>query len=171
VLVARRPVRRYRASMSVDRAGSRQFKVAVEGRPQGGIVVVVPFDPADAWGVRDLYHVHGTVGGQRFRAALVGDDGTWSVRLGPAWCRAPGFGPGDVVDVVVALEGPQSTTLGADAAAAFEAEPAAARFFDSLPSFYRKNQARWIESAKRPETRAKRIAETIELAKLGKRER
>ena len=49
--------------------------------------------------------------------------------------------------------------------------PAAARFFDSLPSFYRNNHARWIESAKRPDTRAKRIAEVVDLCARGKRER
>ena len=61
--------------------------------------------------------------------------------------------------------------MGADVAAAFAADPPAARFFDSLPSFYRNNHARWIESAKRPETRAKRIAEVVDLSRLGKRER
>ena len=71
----------------------------------------------------------------------------------------------------MAPEGPQSTSLGADAADAFRAEPAAARFFDSLPSFYRNNYARWIESARRPETRAKRIAETVDLCRRGLRER
>ena len=68
-------------------------------------------------------------------------------------------------------EGPHSTTMGADVAAAFAEDPPAARFFDSLPSFYRDNHARWIESAKRPETRAKRITEVVDLSRLGKRER
>jgi len=40
-----------------------------------------------------------------------------------------------------------------------------------MPSFYRNNQARWIASAKRPETRARRIAEVVDLAKRGQRER
>ena len=85
--------------------------------------------------------------------------------------RAPGFEAGDEVEVVLGPEGSQSTTLGADVAAAFAAEPGAARFFDSLPSFYRNNYTRWLESAKRPETRAKRITELVDLAKRGKRER
>ena len=44
-------------------------------------------------------------------------------------------------------------------------------FFESLPTFYRKNFMRWIDSAKRPETRAKHIAEVIETLKAHKRER
>ena len=157
--------------MNGDRAWAPQFRVAVEGRPRGGISVAIPFDPSLAWGDRDQYHVHGTVGGQPFRGPLTRIAGTWSLQLGPAWCRAPGFGPGDEVEVVLGPEGSQSTTLGADVAAAFATEPAAARFFDSLPSFYRKNYARWIEGAKRPETRAKRIVEMVDLTKRGKRER
>ncbi len=133
--------------------------------------MAIPFDPVVAWGERDQYHVHGTVGGQRFRGALTSTGGAWSLQLGPAWCRSPGFQPGDEVDVVMAPEGPQSTTSGADVAAAFAIEPVAARFFDSLPSFYRKNFVRWIDAAKRPETRAKRIAETVDLARRGRRER
>jgi hypothetical protein len=154
-----------------DQPGLRRFRAAAMGRPHGGHSIEIPFDPAVAWGARDQYHVQGTVGGNRFRGPLVSAEGAWSLQLGPAWCRVPGFQPGDEVEVVMGPEGPQSTTLGADVAAAFAAEPAAARFFDSLPSFYRNNYARWIEGAKRPETRAKRIAETIDLAKREKRER
>jgi hypothetical protein len=157
--------------MTADHAWQRRFRVTAVGRPGGGLSVAIPFDPALAWGERDQYHVHGTVGGQPFRGPLSEIEGAWFLRLGPSWCRAPGFRPGDEVDVVIGPEGSRSTTLGADVAAAFAAEPAAARFFDSLPSFYRNNYARWIEGAKRPETRAKRIADTVELARQGRRER
>ena len=58
-----------------------------------------------------------------------------------------------------------------DVAAALSAAPDACRFFESLPTFYRKNYMRWIHDAKRPETRAKRVAEMVELLSAGKRER
>ncbi len=157
--------------MTADHASLRRFRVGAEGRPRGGISVAIPFDPSVAWGERDQYHVHGTVGGHPFRGPLTTIDGAWSLQLGPAWCRAPGFRPGDDVEVVLGPEGSQSTSMGADVAAAFASEPAAARFFNSLPSFYRNNYARWIEGAKRPATRANRIAETVDLTKRGKRER
>jgi uncharacterized protein YdeI (YjbR/CyaY-like superfamily) len=69
----------------------------------------------------------------------------------------------------MALEGPQSTTLGDDVARAFAAEPGAARFFDSMPTFYRNNAARAITGAKRPETRARRIADVVQRAKRRER--
>jgi hypothetical protein len=157
--------------MADDHPGLRRFRIAAMARPGGGHAIAIPFDPRVAWGDRDRYHVHGTVGGNPFRGALVATDGAWSLRLGPAWCRTPGFRPGEQVEVVMAPEGPQSITMGADAAGAFAADQTAARFFDSLPSFYRNNYARWIAGAKRPETRATRIAEMVDLCRRGLRER
>lgn len=61
--------------------------------------------------------------------------------------------------------------MAEDIAAALDAEPAARRLFESLATYSRKNFIRWIEGAKRPETRAKRIAETVATLKSGKRER
>ena len=99
-------------------------------------------------------------------------DGQWSLQLGPSWCRRPGFEPGDEVEVVMAPEGPRTSTMGADVEAAFAAEPAASSIlqFDAelLPQ---QPVARGIEGAKRPETRARRIAEAVDLAKRGQRER
>ena len=155
----------------MDFGWTERFRTVVAARPRGGITVGIPFDPSGVWGELDAYHVDGTVGGQRFRGVLTPGDGAWSLRLGPSWCRRPGFGPGDEVEVVMAPEGPRTSTMGEDVGAAFAAEPAAARFFDSMPSFYRNNLARWIEGAKRPETRARRVAETVDLARQGKRER
>lgn len=44
-------------------------------------------------------------------------------------------------------------------------------YLESLATFYRKGYVRWIEEAKRPETRAKRITETVAALKAGKKER
>jgi hypothetical protein len=150
--------------------GERRARVVVEERARGGVAVEVPFDPAATWGELDAYHVHGTLGHQPYRGALVRDGGRWRLELGPSWCRAPGFGPGDEVELTMAPEGPRSTSMGDDVAAAFKVEPDAARFFDSMPSFYRNNAARSVGSAKRPETRARRIAQILETAKRRQRE-
>jgi uncharacterized protein YdeI (YjbR/CyaY-like superfamily) len=75
------------------------------------------------------------------------------------------------VDVVLAPDGPQSDALAADVAAALASEPEAETFFQSLAPFYRKNFVRWIESTKRPETRASRIEEMMRLLEARQRER
>jgi len=55
-----------------------------------------------------------------------------------------------------------------DLAAALEASPAASRYFAGFSSSAVKMILYWIATAKRPETRAKRIAETIESAAEGR---
>ncbi len=147
----------------------QRFRAKPSTRPNGGIRLGLPFEPAVAWGDRDAYQVVGTIGGQRFRAQLR-PGSPWTVELGPTWCQEPGLRPGAEALVEITLEGPQSTTMDQDVAQAFRAEPEAARFFDSMPTFYRNNVARWITSAKRPETRAKRISEAVDRAKARRRE-
>jgi uncharacterized protein YdeI (YjbR/CyaY-like superfamily) len=73
--------------------------------------------------------------------------------------------------VALAPEGPQADTLAADILAALESEPEARAFFESLATFYRNAYVRWIESAKRSETRSARIAEMLNLLKAGKKQR
>ena len=68
-------------------------------------------------------------------------------------------------------EGPQLDTVASDLAAAIRAEPSARRFFESLATHYRNSFVSWVEGAKRPETRAKRIEETVDALKAGRRER
>ena len=56
-------------------------------------------------------------------------------------------------------------------ASALDAEPQAKAFFEALATFYRNTYIKWIESAKRPETRAARINEMVELLKVGKKQK
>jgi uncharacterized protein YdeI (YjbR/CyaY-like superfamily) len=56
-----------------------------------------------------------------------------------------------------------------DLAAAFAAHPGSAAQWDAFPRSARRGILEWIVQAKRPETRAKRIAETAEKAARGER--
>jgi len=148
-----------------------EFNAIPETRPRGGIAIKLPFDPAAEWGERNRYDLAGTIDGRRVRGKLTLREDAYYLELGAAWCDRRDFAPGGAVLVSLAPEGPQVAAMADDLAAAFNAEPGARRFFESLPTFYRKNFMRWIDSAKRPETRARRIAETIATLKAGKRER
>ena len=60
-----------------------------------------------------------------------------------------------------------------DVAAAFAANPAAGTFFDTLAQFYRQQAyLRWIDAtARRPDVRAARIAEVVDLLAAGIKQR
>lgn len=136
------------------------------------VMVPVPFDPDAAWGTKPQHHVAGTVNGRGVRAVIEPlGDGLGFV-LGAAWRRDCGIDRGDAVSVVLSPEGPQRDDLAPDLQAALEAEPAAGACFDSLAQFYRRAYLRWVDGTKRrPDVRAQRIAEMVELLKQGIKER
>jgi hypothetical protein len=142
----------------IAKAGTRTF-------------IPIPFNPNEVWGVKQRHHITGTVNGYGVRGSL-GSDGTqYFLPLGAAWRRDCGLDAGSNVEVVLSPEGPQSESLSPDVASALDTEPQAKAFFESLATFYRNTYIKWIESAKRPETRAARISEMIELLKSGKKQK
>lgn len=134
-------------------------------------LISIPFAPRDVWGPKPRYHVTGSINGCPVCGCLGVQDNDYFLRLGAAWVRDNGYGPGSEVTVCLAPEGPQADTLAPDLTQALANDSAAQAFFDALPTFYRKNYIRWVESAKRPETRAKRISEMMGLLAAQKREK
>ena len=158
--------------MQSKRTVERSFPARIEGTAKGRAYVVLSFNPEKEWGPRMRYHVRGTINGMTVRGALEQFGKGYFLPLGPAYRRDAGLTLGDLVTVMLTPEGPQRDALAADIVAAIEAEPEAARFFDGLASFYRKGYLRWIDATKRrPEERAQRIAEFVELMKAEKKER
>lgn len=132
------------------------------------VEVRLPFDPADAWGRRDRYHVTGTVEGARFRGPLAFRDGAWLIERGPKSPGAALLEDGQEVGVEIWPEGPQIDELAADIAEALESRPNARAAFEALAQFYRKGWLRWIDATKRrPDVRAERIAEMVRLLEAG----
>jgi hypothetical protein len=146
------------------------FDARALARRRGGITIPLPFDPNAEWGTKDRHYVDGTIGGYRMRGVLTADEGRWTLSLGPSWCRDPRVGPGTTLAVVLQPEGPQLDSVAPDVAGALLADPEARRFFESLATHYRNGFIDWIETAKRPETRAKRIAQTVTALQAGRRE-
>jgi len=134
-------------------------------------VIPLPFDPPQVWGQRERYHITGSINGCTVRGPLAAEETRYVLPVGAAWRRDNHLAVGDTVEVALSLEGPQAQTLAADIASALTAAPAASAFFDALPTFYRKNFMRWIDSAKRTATRTARIAEMVALLKAGQSER
>ena len=149
---------------------SMSFTVTAEGRPRGGITIALPVDPDDYWVPKERHYVAGTIGGHGMRGVVTRDRDRWILPLGPSWCRDPRVGPGRVVEVILLPEGPQVDELPADIATALNAKPDARRFFESLATFYRNGFIDSIEAAKRPDTRARRIADTVRALSAGRRE-
>jgi bacteriocin resistance YdeI/OmpD-like protein/uncharacterized protein DUF1905 len=130
--------------------------------------IPVPFEPNDVWGWKVRHYVKGTVGGCSIRGVLRSEDGGYALPLGAAWLRDNIIPSTATIDVVLEPDGPQSEALADDIAQALSAAPDAETFFQSVAPFYRKNFLRWIDQAKRPETRSARIVEMVKMLEAGK---
>lgn len=150
----------------------QRFDTVTRDGGRGRVVVPVPFDPDRVWAPKSRHLVGGTINGLPVRGSIEkGDDG-WAMVLGPMWAKDCGVGIDTKVTVEIAPEGPQRGELAGDFAAALEANPKAGAFWDALAQFYRKAYLRWIEGTKRrPEERARRIAEVVSLLEAGVKER
>ena len=135
-------------------------------------MIAVPFDPDEVWGGKAEHPV--AWHGQRPAGARPDHPGGggWVFTLTPMWLRDAGLTAGQEVRAELEPEGPQRADLADDIAAALAANPAAAAFFDTLAQFYRKAYLRWIDATtRRPDLRAARIAEVVDLLAAGVKER
>ena len=146
---------------------TKEFESSVV-RARTKTYVPVPFDPNDVWGWKVRHYVKGTVGGCSIRGLLRVEGDGYALPLGAAWLRDNRIPASATIDVVLQPDGPQSDALAADITDALSASPEAETFFQSVAPFYRKNFLRWIDQAKRPETRAARIAEMVTMLEAGK---
>ena len=147
-----------------------RFSALIE-KSGASTIIRLPFDPNEVWSSRARHHVAGTINGRVFRGPLIGEDAHYFFSLGAAWRRDNPLEAGTVVEVVLSPEGPLAEQLAPDVTSALASAPSARTFFEGLATFYRKGYLRWIDGAKRPETRAARIAEVVRLLKAGQKQR
>jgi uncharacterized protein YdeI (YjbR/CyaY-like superfamily) len=98
--------------------------------------------------------------------------GRYLVPLSAEHRAAAGVAAGDEVDVTVEADTEaREVPVPHDLSAALAQDDAAGRFFDGLAYTHRKEWVRWIEDAKRPETRERRLEATLDALRAGRRSR
>jgi bifunctional DNA-binding transcriptional regulator/antitoxin component of YhaV-PrlF toxin-antitoxin module len=138
----------------------------------GGAYAEIPFDVEQAFGDKRP-QVKASIDGESFVTRLVRMGAPCHIVGVPKDIRVKtGKDVGDRVTITVVPDStPRVITVPADLKRAFKSEKAAQSFFDGLSFTHRKEYVRWIEDAKKDETRAARVAKTIEMLKAGKRGR
>ncbi|TFV74972.1 DUF1905 domain-containing protein [Blastococcus sp. CT_GayMR19] len=111
-----------------------------------------------------------TLGGYTYRTTVAPYTGAYFIPLAAEHRQAAGVVAGDEVDVRIELDtAPREVPVPDDLAAAFD-EPARAAF-DGLAYTHQKEWVRWVEEAKKPETRTARIEKTVESLRAGRKTR
>ena len=123
--------------------------------------IPVPFDPKPLFGkVRAPVTV--TVNGYTFRSTIAPMGGVTCIPLRKSNREAAGLEGGETVSVTLALDTtPREVEPPADLARALKAAPPAWDRWQELSFTHQREYAEAVEDAKKPETRAKRIADAV----------
>lgn len=115
------------------------------------------------------FPVRAAINGHTWRTSVSPMRGEFLLGLSRAVRETAGVEVGDVVDVTIELDtAPREVELPAPLASALVADPAASQAFERLAFTHRKEYARWIDEAKRPETRERRVTQALELLREGR---
>jgi hypothetical protein len=140
-----------------------KFRARVEPpEPMKGLEV--PREVVEALGGGKRPAVTITINGHSWRSRVAIMRGRNLIGLSNANRQAAGVVTGDEVEVEVGYDAePRVVTEPADLASALDADPLARDAYNRLPYGLKLQRVRAIESAKKPETRRRRIEKTIEV--------
>ena len=114
------------------------------------------------------FAVRATVNGYQWRTSVTRMRGEFLLGLNREVREGAGVAAGDTVQVVIELDqAPREVAVPSDLAEALERDPEAKVAFERLAFSHRKEFARWIDEAKREETRERRVVQALEMIRAG----
>jgi CelD/BcsL family acetyltransferase involved in cellulose biosynthesis len=155
----------------VSPVAKKRFTVELQRVEKTATMFRVPFDLNEAFG-RARPPVKVTIRGHTWRTTPGVYDGVGYVVVNRSVKEATGVDAPDRVRVEMEVDTePRTVRLPADLRDALRADDAAWQAFQKLSFSHRREYVEWVEEAKRPETRARRIAATVERAAEGRPQR
>jgi hypothetical protein len=130
----------------------------------GGTLVPIPKKVATKLGLKGMPKIHAVIAGTPYRGSLMPmGDGTYCLGVLKSIQEAAGVGQGDTITIELGLDtSPRIVELPADLAEAIARDKKAAGAWEALSFTNKKEIARSLEEAKRPETRQRRLAQAVE---------
>jgi hypothetical protein len=138
--------------------------LAPTSRGGGGTLVAVPRDVAIKLGLKGMPRINAVIAGHPYRGSLMPmGDGTYCLGVLRSIQEAAGVGRGDTITIDLEVDSaPRVIEPPADLARALAHFAEAAAAWDRLSYTNKKELARSLEEAKRPQTRERRLAAAIE---------
>ena len=141
--------------------------ILTSGKTAAGIQV--PPEIVEALGAGKVPKVRVTMRGYTYRSSVAMVGGVPMVGVSAENRAAAGVAGGDEVDVDLELDtAPREVIVPADFATALDAEPNARRTFDGLSYSNKSWHVGQVEGAKSDDTRARRIARSVETLREGR---
>ena len=148
------------------------FRPAATAKAVSWTFLTLPKEASAKLPARGMVSVEGTLNGSPFQATLDpdGQGGHW-LKVDRKMREAAGAEAGDVVTLEIApvAEEPEPRVPAGLRKALAAAHPKARAVWSDITPIARRDWIQWIESAKREETRLKRIASACDMLAKGKR--
>jgi hypothetical protein len=158
-----------RATWGPEAIGSIRFTTTLQARGPAAAIVLADEQVATVGEGAKRFPVRATVNGYSWRTSVARMRGEFLVGLNRAVREGAGVTAGDSVEVELELDTePREVAVPQALAVALERDAAAKAAFDAMSFTHRKEYARWVEEAKREETRERRIAQALERLRAGK---
>jgi hypothetical protein len=163
---------RKRSTWPAPRIGPMRFRATVELGGKTATGIEVPEDVVAAMGPGKRPPVLVSIGGHTYRTTVARMGGRFLVPLSAENRTAAAVAAGDDIDVDIEPDvAPREVEVPADLAEALAGDDAARTHFEAMSYTHRMEWVRWVEEAKKAETRATRLAKTVESLRAGKRAR
>jgi hypothetical protein len=149
-----------------------KFRTTLELHGKTATGIEVPEEVVTALGAGSRPPVRVTIGDYTYRTTVARMGGRFLVGVNAEHRSKAGISAGEQIDVEILPDAePREVTVPDDLAAALARDPKASETFDRLSYTHRKEWVRWVEEAKKPETRETRLTKTVEALREGKRTR
>ncbi|HXE76513.1 MAG TPA: YdeI/OmpD-associated family protein [Candidatus Xenobia bacterium] len=145
----------------------KTFKAKLTSEGEGGAwtILKIPFSVEKVWGTRARLAVKGTLNGFAFRNSVFPmGGGVHCLMVNKAVQAGAKAKAGDTVEVVMEPDAaPRAVAVPADLKKALAKNKAAKAAFEKMPYSHKKEYVEAIREAKKPETRARRIAGALKM--------
>jgi hypothetical protein len=133
-------------------------------RGGGGTLIPIPKEVAAKLGLKGMPKINAVIAGTPYRGSLMPmGDGIYSLGVLKSIQEAARVGYGDSITIDLELDtAPRTVELPADLATAIAHDKKAIAAWEALSFTNKKEMALALESAKRPETRERRLAQALE---------
>lgn len=146
-----------------------KFRATLSLQGKTTTAFVVPPEIVEGLGSNKRPKIVVTFKGHSYRTSIGSRGGDYLLPVSGEIRKKTGVEAGDELDVEVVLDtAPREITVPDDLAAALKDEPAARKFFDGLTYSQKSWFVLQVEGAKKPETRQRRVTESVDLLRAGK---
>lgn len=146
-----------------------RIRTTLQPRGPAAAVILDEHQVARIGGATKSPPVRCTVNGHTFAGRIARMGGESLLGFNRAVREAVGVEAGDEIDLLVVLDpGPREVEVPDELVAALAEDERAKVAFAGLAYTHRKEFSRWVAEAKRPETRQRRVGETIAMLREGR---